>query len=199
MELFVIRHTEVQNPNNLCYGNYDISLKPNYEHKSKIFFKNLPNDLDQIYSSPSKRCTDLLDLHNLNFNIHNDLRELDFGDWEGKKWDDIDQTDLNYWMEDYVNRSPKNGEKMIDLYKRSIEFTYKLVELDLQKILLVSHAGVIRSLISEALSINLNQIFNIAVQYDEIYRFQINSSDKPSLLFLNMTNILTGEITQKLD
>ena len=88
---------------------------------------------------------------------------------------------------------------MIDLYKRSIEFTYKLVELDLQKILLVTHAGVIRSLISEALSINLNQIFNIAVQYDEIYRFQINSSDKPSLLFLNMTNILTGEITQKLD
>tara|TARA_B100000519_G_scaffold52969_1_gene43646 strand:+ start:1232 stop:1831 length:600 start_codon:yes stop_codon:yes gene_type:complete len=199
MELFVIRHTEVQNPNNLCYGNYDISLKPNYEHKSKIFFENLPNDLDQIYSSPSKRCTDLLDLHNLNFNIHNDLRELDFGDWEGKKWDDIDQTHLNYWMEDYVNRSPKNGEKMIDLYKRSIEFTYKLVELDLQKILLVTHAGVIRSLISEALSINLNQIFNIAVQYDEIYRFQINSSDKPSLLFLNMTNILTGEITQKLD
>ena len=199
MELFVIRHTEVQNPNNLCYGNYDISLKPNYEHKSKIFFENLPNDLDQIYSSPSKRCTDLLDLHNLNFNIHNDLRELDFGDWEGKKWDDIDQTDLNYWMEDYVNRSPKNGEKMIDLYKRSIEFTYKLVELDLQKILLVTHAGVIRSLISEALSINLNQIFNIAVQYDEIYRFQINSSDKPSLLFLNMTNILTGEITQNLD
>ena len=199
MELFVIRHTEVQNPNNLCYGNYDISLKPNYEHKSKIFFENLPNDLDQIYSSPSKRCTDLLDLHNLNFNIHNDLRELDFGDWEGKKWDDIDQTHLNYWMEDYVNRSPKNGEKMIDLYKRSIEFTYKIVELDLQKILLVTHAGVIRSLISEALSINLNQIFNIAVQYDEIYRFQINSSDKPSLLFLNMTNILTGEITQKLD
>jgi len=199
MELFVIRHTEVQNPNNLCYGNYDISLKPNYEHKSKIFFENLPNDLDQIYSSPSKRCTDLLDLHNLNFNIHNDLRELDFGDWEGKKWDDIDQKHLNYWMEDYVNRSPKNGEKMIDLYKRSIEFTYKLVELDLQKILLVTHAGVIRSLISEALSINLNQIFNIAVQYDEIYRFQINSSDKPSLLFLNMTNILTGEITQKLD
>ena len=199
MELFVIRHTEVQNPNNLCYGNYDISLKPNYEHKSKIFFENLPNDLDQIYSSPSKRCTDLLDLHNLNFNIHNDLRELDFGDWEGKKWDDIDQTHLNYWMGDYVNRSPKNGEKMIDLYKRSIEFTYKLVELDLQKILLVTHAGVIRSLISEALSINLNQIFNIAVQYDEIYRFQINSSDKPSLLFLNMTNILTGEITQKLD
>ena len=39
MELFVIRHTEVQNPNNLCYGNYDISLKPNYEHKSKIFFE----------------------------------------------------------------------------------------------------------------------------------------------------------------
>ena len=199
MELFVIRHTEVQNPNNFCYGNFDIPLNPNYELKSKMFFENLPNDLDQIYSSPSKRCTDLLDFQNISFSTHNDLRELDFGDWEGKKWDDIDEKDLNYWMEDYVNRSPKNGEKMIDLYNRSIEFTYKTFESNCQKILFVTHAGVIRALFAEALKINLNQIFNIAIQYDEIYRFQINSSDKPSLLFLDMTNILTGEITQKLD
>ena len=198
MELFVIRHTEVQNPNNLCYGNYDISLKPNYEHKSKIFFENLPNDLDQIYSSPSKRCTDLLDLHNLNFNIHNDLRELDFGDWEGKKWDDIDQTHLNYWMEDYVNRSPKNGEKMIDLFNRVISFTYSIYHLSLDKVLFVTHSGVIRAILSEALEIDLNDIFKIDIIHDEIYRFEIDFSEKAKIKFLDRKNIKTKQIRKQI-
>ena len=34
MELFVIRHTEVDNPENLCYGNIEMPLVENYEKKS---------------------------------------------------------------------------------------------------------------------------------------------------------------------
>ena len=37
MELFVIRHTEVNNPDNLCYGNFDIPLKDNYKLKVDEF------------------------------------------------------------------------------------------------------------------------------------------------------------------
>ena len=37
MELFVIRHTEVDNPENLCYGNIEMPLVENYEKKSKKF------------------------------------------------------------------------------------------------------------------------------------------------------------------
>ena len=66
MELFVIRHTEVNNPDNLCYGNFDIPLKDNYKLVKKTFL-NLPENLDQIYSSPSKRCTDLLISQNKKF------------------------------------------------------------------------------------------------------------------------------------
>ena len=123
MELFVIRHTEVNNPDNLCYGKYEIPLKNNYKTKTKRIFQKLPNDFDKVYSSPSKRCTDLLKLTAKEFTEIKELHELDFGDWEGKKWDEINQTDLNFWMNDYVNKSPKNGEKMTDLYDRVIEFT----------------------------------------------------------------------------
>ena len=41
MELFVIRHTEVNNPDNLCYGNFDIPLKDNYKLNANLNVKNL--------------------------------------------------------------------------------------------------------------------------------------------------------------
>ena len=45
MELFVIRHTEVNNPENLCYGNIEMPLVRNYEKKSKKFLDNLPENI----------------------------------------------------------------------------------------------------------------------------------------------------------
>lgn len=193
MEIFVIRHTEVNNPDNICYGNYDIPLMKNFDIKSKNIFKNLPHKFDQIFSSPSKRCTDLLNSQNKNFITKRELRELEFGDWEGKKWDEINQKDLNFWMEDYVNRSPKNGERMIDLFNRSIEFTYSTYKLNLKKILFVTHSGVIRSLLSEAKKINLDEIFNVSVEYDEIFRFKVNYSDKPCLIFLDKKEVFENK------
>ena len=198
MELFVIRHTEVNNPDNLCYGNFDIPLKDNYKLKSKRLFLNLPENLDQIYSSPSKRCTDLLISQNKKFIKKKELQELNFGDWEGKKWDQIDQIELSFWMEDYVNRSPKNGEKMIDLFNRVISFTYSIYLLSLDNVLFVTHSGVIRAILSEALEIDLNDIFKIDVIHDEIYRFEIDFSEKAKIKFLDRKNIKTKQIRKQI-
>ena len=198
MEIFVIRHTEVYNPENLCYGNFDIPLMKNYKNKSKKIFDNLPKDLDKIYTSPSKRCTDLIKSMNLKFSEITELRELDFGDWEGKKWDEINQIDLNIWMLDFINNSPKNGEKMIDLYNRVIQFTESIVDLNFSKILFVTHAGVIRALLSNALNISLKDTFNIQINHNEIYRFKINQQNKFKLLFLKMLNLETMKVQDKL-
>ena len=198
MELFVIRHTEVNNPENLCYGNYDIPLMKDFNKKSKQIFQNLPSDLDQIYTSPSKRCVDLLNSQNKNFITIKELQELNFGDWEGKKWDEINQNDLNYWMENFVNTPPQNGENMIQLFDRTIEFTYKLLDLNFKKVLFVTHSGVIRSLLSEALKIKLDQIFDISVRFDEIYRFSFTTSKKPELYFLDKKDTNTNKVISSL-
>ena len=73
MELFVIRHTEVNNPENLCYGNIEMPLAKNYEKVTKKFFDNLPKNIEKIFSSPSKRCTDLLESMNLEFSKRKEL------------------------------------------------------------------------------------------------------------------------------
>ena len=183
MELFVIRHTEVDNPENLCYGNIEMPLVKNYE---KI--------IEKIFSSPSKRCTDLLECMNLEFSKRKELKELDFGDWEGRRWSEINKADLNTWMNDFIYKSPKNGEKMIDLYNRVIDFTKNIFTMNLSKVLFVTHAGVIRALLSKGLEISLEDTFNIKINHDEIFSFKVNYQKELELSFLQMLNINNMEI-----
>ena len=194
MELFVIRHTEVDNPENLCYGNIEMPLVENYEKKSKKFFDNLPENIEKIFSSPSKRCTDLLECMNLEFSKRTELKELDFGDWEGRRWSEINKADLNTWMNDFIYKSPKNGEKMIDLYNRVIDFTKNIFTMNLSKVLFVTHAGVIRALLSKGLEISLEDTFNIKINHDEIFSFRVNYQKELELSFLQMLNINNMEI-----
>ena len=194
MELFVIRHTEVDNPENLCYGNIEMPLVKNYEKITKKFFDNLPKNIERIFSSPSKRCTDLLECMNLEFSKRKELKELDFGDWEGRRWSEINKADLNTWMNDFIYKSPKNGEKMIDLYNRVIDFTKNIFTMNLSKVLFVTHAGVIRALLSKSLEISLKDTFNIEINHDEIFSFKVNYQKEFELSFLQMLNINNMEI-----
>ena len=194
MELFVIRHTEVDNPENLCYGNIEMPLVKNYEKITKKFFDNLPKNIEKIFSSPSKRCTDLLECMNLEFSKRKELKELDFGDWEGRRWSEINKADLNTWMNDFIYKSPKNGEKMIDLYNRVIDFTKNIFTMNLSKVLFVTHAGVIRALLSKGLEINLEDTFNIEISHDEIFSFKVDYQKELELSFLQRLNINNMEI-----
>ena len=87
---------------------------------------------------------------------------------------------------------------MTDLYHRVIEFTENKLNFNLSKILFVTHSGVIRVLLSKALNINLNKVFNIPIKHDEIYRFNINFNKKFQLLFLDMLNVESNKITKNL-
>ena len=199
MEIFVIRHTKVNIEKNICYGVIEVPLEKGYIEKAKIFQRNLPVEIDKVFSSPSQRCTDLLDCLNLTYTKEKSLMELNFGDWEGKNWDDIKKSDLDFWMQDYVHRSPKNGETMIDLNLRVINFIHELSKCNFKKILITTHSGVIRCLLSNALNISLNNIFNIAVKYDEIYRFSITNYDQINLIFEDKKDILTQSVFKKLN
>ena len=63
--LFVIRHTEVNNPENLC-RNIEMPLIENYEKKSKKFLDNLPENIEN-FSSPSKKVPIYLNVRISNF------------------------------------------------------------------------------------------------------------------------------------
>ena len=56
-----------------------------------------------VFSSPLTRCVQLAE--RLSDNVTTDARllELDFGDWEGKRFDDIDVDVLQQWTDNFVH------------------------------------------------------------------------------------------------
>ena len=61
MEVILIRHTSVDVPPGVCYGQTDVPLKPTFEQEAAITQENLKNYLpfDHVYTSPLTRCVRL--------------------------------------------------------------------------------------------------------------------------------------------
>ena len=66
--------------------------------------------------------------------------------------------------------------------------------MNLSKVLFVTHAGVIRALLSKGLEINLEDTFNIEINHDEIFSFKVDYQKELELSFLQTLNINNMEI-----
>ncbi|MBI1835846.1 MAG: alpha-ribazole phosphatase [Flavobacteriia bacterium] len=172
MEIYLIRHTKPEIEKGICYGQTDIPLASSFEDEIEEILKkySFPGDEFIVYSSPLLRCK-LAAEKLFNSTIHYDKRlmELNFGDWELQKWDDINKTDLNRWMGDFVNVSCPNGESYVNLYDRVLQFIQSLKNSDsTKKIAVVTHAGVIRAFLAVHNNTNLKDSFIYNVEYGEV-------------------------------
>jgi len=169
MEIYIIRHTPVEVESGTCYGQSDVDLNDQLDHYQSIYAKELPQDFDAVFTSPLKRCVQLTEkLGFVNYETDHRLMEMNFGDWELKKWNDIPFEESNPWMENFVNVATPNGESMLDLYHRINTFYEDLKNRNFKKVLIVSHAGPIRCFWSIILQIPLINLFKIPVGFGEI-------------------------------
>lgn len=177
MEIYVIRHTQVAVGKDTCYGQSNVSLADTFIQDIVHYKNELPKDFDIVYCSPLIRCKDLattLQLKNIAY--QDALMEMNFGDWENKKWNDLNQTELNKWMVDFVNIKTPNGENLIQLFERVKVFADNLRLQEHKKVLLVTHAGVVRCLWAYLLDISLQNIFKIPVGHNEIFIFNLTKN-----------------------
>jgi alpha-ribazole phosphatase len=173
MEIHLIRHTAVENPENLCYGFSDISLRNSFPED----FKNvcLDTDFDQVISSPSSRCTILAEHFKFNYKTDERIREMNFGGWEMKKWTDIPEGEINPWYQDFINIKATSGENLLEMQTRVLNFWNELTaEKHINKVLLITHAGVIRLMIQSVLEFPLENIFKIQIDYGKKVIIQVN-------------------------
>ncbi|MDB5014118.1 MAG: hypothetical protein JWQ25_2320 [Daejeonella sp.] len=188
MEIYLIRHTKVHNPDKLCYGQSDIQLAANWENDIAALCHKLKFDAQTVvYSSPFKRCTDLAQaISNTDFVQTPELSEMHFGDWEQKGWDSLDQEILNLWMADFVNFQVPGGESFKVMHKRCSNFWDELISKDHEKVLIVTHAGVIRSVLAHVLDIPLKNIFQLQVDYGSVSK--VTYEPKFKSLVVNFVN-----------
>jgi alpha-ribazole phosphatase len=176
MEVYVIRHTQVAVGKDICYGQSDVPLANTFLQDAEYFRNNLPSNFDRVYCSPLQRCKELASILKYDHVVYeNALMEMNFGDWENQKWDEIHPDELNHWMADFVNVKTPNGENLRELFQRVQSFFNHLRKEEYKKVLIVTHAGVIRCLWAYLLDIPLQNIFKIVVGYKEIFSCKLGN------------------------
>jgi alpha-ribazole phosphatase len=173
MEIYLIRHTAPDIEKGICYGQTDIPLKETFAQEAETVLKNILQDVEVIYSSPLTRCLRLADYlsHNKKRPVQIDdrLKELDFGNWEMKRWNDIEPAQLHHWMDDYVNVPCPGGESYQDLADRTTFFLDQLRASSFKKVAIVTHHGVMKAMYAHVNKVSLNDAMNIQFPYGNVF------------------------------
>lgn len=171
MEIYLVRHTTPNIEKGICYGQTDLDIAETFEHEAAKVITNLNSVKGaKVYSSPLIRCKKLAHKINPQVTLDERLKEINFGDWELIKWDDINRADLDFWMNDYVNVQVPNGESCLQLFERNITVFNEIVNLNHSKVIIVCHAGVIRSILCYVQQISIEESYNITIEYGQVFK-----------------------------
>lgn len=162
MEIYLIRHTKVAIEQGVCYGQKDVDLAESYPKELEAVKEKLKGiEFDQVFTSPLSRAKKLAtDIFGDNVQEEKRLMELNFGDWEGKVWDEIKDPLFPAWMNDFVNKKCSNGESFVMLRDRVLEFWNEVKAKDCERIAIFSHGGVMRTINAIDKNIKLEDSFN---------------------------------------
>ena len=176
MEVYLIRHTTPEIEKGTYYGQTDISLAGTYEQDIRVTRAKLPEKFGAVYSSPLTRCLTLArELDTKFFKSDDRLMEMNLGDWEMKQWKDIDNEQLEHWTHNFDTTAPPNGESFQNLYDRVIPFFEELITSDFSTVGIVTHGGVIRSIINHILEIPLKKSFTYELDYGSVSLIDLHS------------------------
>lgn len=151
MKIYMIRHTSVGVPKGTCYGWTDVPVADTFEQEATETKRNLEsmlgNDkLDIVYSSPLTRARKLASFCGYDNHVTDDrLKEMNMGDWEMMRYDDIESKDpaILKWYNDYMNLAATNGESYRILYRRVTDFLDELRKKDFENVAIFAHGGVL--------------------------------------------------------
>lgn len=161
-EIYLIRHTTPAVEKGTCYGQADLDVTESFYDEAALIKQYLPVTIQSVYASPLQRCSKLAQhlfpSHNISF--HEELKEIHCGEWELRKWDDIPQEVVMPWMNDFVNVRIPGGESYLDLLVRTTTIFQSIAEKK-ETAAIVSHGGVLRSILSHLTNTALIDSFNV--------------------------------------
>ncbi|WP_439868325.1 alpha-ribazole phosphatase family protein [Pseudomonas syringae] len=135
----------------------------------------------RIVSSPLQRCArfseELAQRLSLSLHLEPGLQELHFGDWEGHSPAQLMETDAEglglFWADPYAF-TPPNGEPVLDFSNRVLSAVERLHQAYAgERVLLVSHGGVMRLLVAQARGLPREQLLQVVVGHGALLSIQV--------------------------
>lgn len=140
--LWVWRHPRAQGASGRCIGWTDLPVDrrraKRLAHRIRQAARRhgLPR---HVLTSPLQRCASVgrwLQRWGWRHEVDPALREMDFGCWEGRRWEDIPRADIDAWCAAISRYRPGGGENLQGLLERAAAWRPPLAPLAI-----VSHGG----------------------------------------------------------
>jgi len=145
VQVFLIRHPRPRIADGICYGRLDVAAEEP-EPIAAALRARLPAGM-MVVSSPLARCRALAEALHPQPRFEAALMEMDFGDWEGRRWDAIGRAALDAWAADLLHHAPPGGESAAMLQARVVACLDALADEGIARCAIVTHAGVMRAAI----------------------------------------------------
>ena len=173
VKLILVRHAlTVDNQKSRLSGHIDSSIsEEGKEQIDKITNYLKDFDIDKIYTTTSSRTKDtvkkLSELKSIEIIEKESLKEISFGDFEGLTFDEIKDKypkEFQDMIEKGYEYKYPNGESLIDSYNRvCIELDNIISNSDDRTILICSHGGTIRNIITYLISNSYKYHWNFKI------------------------------------
>lgn len=170
-KIILIRHGESKlNVEGVYYGILNPELTEKGKEQAKKTREILKNiSYEKIYTSDLKRAIETAEIVNykeLEISIDEELRELNFGIFEGRSYEELLEKypeELKKSQKNWENYNYITGESVLELQKRAINFIEKKIDLEKDTVL-VTHWGVINTILSHYFSNGLESYWKFSVK-----------------------------------
>ena len=150
MKVLLIRHTRVDVPPGTCYGQTDVPLTPTFEEEATDVRLRLTayGAFTHVFTSPLSRARRLAAFCGYPDAICDPrLMEMNMGEWEMQRYEEIDDPALQLWYDDYLHLPATGGESFDDVRARVGDFLDELRHLEktdvsTPRVAIFTHGGV---------------------------------------------------------
>ncbi|MGI6491653.1 MAG: alpha-ribazole phosphatase [Peptococcaceae bacterium] len=200
--LYLIRHGETEwNKAMKFQGQTDIPLIEDGMRQAAALGRRMSSlKLEALYSSDLTRAYETAQIvasyHNKQVEIVPELKELNFGDWEGLTHSEIKKKypdELKLWWNNPFSINVPGGESFSELSERAVNAIKRIIEKHRDgQVAVVSHGGVIRCIIGHTIGIAPAKYWRLRLHNASvsILDFPHNENDGILTLFNDCSHIV---------
>ncbi len=169
MDYYLIRHPQPHDADGRCYGISDLALAEAASSAALRVRPKLPAAFHLI-SSPLTRCRLLAEQLGSTPYLEPRLLEMDFGAWEGQRWDAIGPAALDAWIASGFANEAHGGESL-EAFQARVHAWW--AEERPTPTVVVTHAGVIRLLLAKTQGWPLVDALHYPVPFASVLRLSL--------------------------
>jgi alpha-ribazole phosphatase len=177
--IIFIRHAETEMAGRFC-GHSDPELNAQGRTQLTSLAQKLSAEpIDTVYSSDLRRASAtaqaIASVREIPQVIRPALREIDFGQWEGLSWEQIEQMDPEYartWVARYPHLPAPSGETFHAFETRVLREVNHLLDANRGPIAVVTHGGVLRAVLRHLCGCSDEDAWQQTQAYCSIVRYE---------------------------